>query len=140
MLEEFWGCIEWEPIKEKGKKQWRLLPKYTVDIHSKEYKRKLRDRLLVEWSYTAHWVDSAIKVAYSILKTWRKNYMKGYRKRRRPVVRRLFTRVKQTLLKLEGEKLRLTIKPDEYVYLDLSRRYFRLLIEVSSAGLEVSNC
>jgi len=51
--------------------------------------------------------------------------MKGYRKRRRPVVRRLFTRVKQTFLKLEGEKLRLTIKPDEYVYLDLSAQIFQ---------------
>jgi len=25
--------------KVKGKSQWRLLPKYAVDIHSKEYRR-----------------------------------------------------------------------------------------------------
>ncbi|PSO07574.1 hypothetical protein B9Q04_10190 [Candidatus Marsarchaeota G2 archaeon BE_D] len=71
-LEELWGLIEWEKRKVKGKSQWRLLPKYKVDIHSKEYRRKLRDRLLQEWPYAAHWVDSAIKTAYSILKSWRK--------------------------------------------------------------------
>jgi len=43
--------------------------------------------------------------------------------------------VSQTLIKLEGEKLRVTIKPGEYVYLDLSKRYFPLPQEVSSAGL-----
>jgi len=72
------------------------------------------------------WVDSAIKTAYSILNSWRKNYLKGDRERRRPTARRLFARAKQTLVKLEGEKLRLTVKPGEYVYLDLSKRYFPL--------------
>ncbi|PSN94193.1 hypothetical protein B9Q06_09895, partial [Candidatus Marsarchaeota G2 archaeon ECH_B_2] len=135
ILEELWGALEWEKRKLPRKKQWRLLPKYKVDIHSKEYRRKLRDRLLADWPYAAHWVDSAIKTAYSILKSWRKNYVKGYRKRRRPVARRLFARAKQTLIKLEGEKLRLTVKPGEHVFLDLSKRYFKLPGEVSSAGL-----
>jgi len=135
ILEELWSHIEWEKRKVKGKKQWRLLPKYTVDIHSKEYKKELRDSLLQEWPYAAHWVDSAIKTAYSILKSWRKNYVKGERKRRRPTAKRLFVRAKQTLIRLEGEKLRLTVKPGEHVYLDLSARYFKLPSEVSSAGL-----
>ncbi|MFP3262157.1 MAG: transposase, partial [Nitrososphaeria archaeon] len=52
-----------------------------------------------------------------------------------PTARRLFARVKQTLIKLEGERLRLTIKPGEHVYIDLSKRYFPLPKEVSSAGL-----
>jgi len=135
ILEELWSNIEWEKRKVKGKKQWRLLPKYKVDIHSKEYKKKLRESLLEDWPYAAHWVDSAIKTAYSILKSWRKNYVKGDRKRRRPTAKRLFARAKQTLIKLEGEKLRVTVKPGEYVYLDLSARYFKLPSEVSSAGL-----
>jgi putative transposase len=106
-----------------------------VDVHSKEYKKELRDRLLVDWPFAARWVDSSIKTVYFIFKSWRKNYVKGHRKRRRPAARRLFARVKQALLKLEGEKLRVTLKPGEYVYLDLSRRYFPLPREVSSAGL-----
>jgi len=135
VIEELWNSIEWKKRKTPGKKQWRLLPKYKVDVKSKEYKKKLRDRLLQEWPYAAHWVDSAIKTAYSLLKSWRKNYVKGERKRRRPTARRLFARAKQTLLKLEGEKLRVTVKPDEYVYIDLTHRYFPLPSEVSSAGL-----
>jgi len=135
ILGELWSNIEWEKRKVNGKRQWRLLPKYKVDIHSKEYKKKLRESLLEGWPYAAHWVDSAIKTAYSILKSWRKNYVKGDRKRRRPTAKRLFVRAKQTLIKLEGEKLRVTVKPGEYVYLDLSARYFKLPIEVSSAGL-----
>jgi len=135
VLEELWNNIEWEKRKVKGKKQWRLLPKYKADIHSGEYKKKLRESLLVDWPYAAHWVDSAIKTAYSILKSWRKNYVKGERKRRRSTVKRLFVRAKQTLIKLEGERLRVTIKPGEHVYLDLSKRYFPLPGEVSSSGL-----
>jgi len=135
VLEELWNSIEWEKRKVNGKKQWRLLPKYKVDIHSGKYKRKLRESLLEDWDYAAHWVDSAIKTAYSIFKTWRKNYVKGERKRRRPTARRLFVRAKQTLVKLEDERLRVTVKPAEYVYLDLSKRYFPLPQEVSSSAL-----
>jgi len=135
VLEELWNSIEWEKRKVNGKKQWRLLPKYKVDIHSKEYKKKLRESLLVDWPYAAHWVDSAIKTAYSIFKSWRKNYVKGDRRRRRPTAKRLFARAKQTLIKLEGEKLRVTVKPGEHVHIDLTHRYFPLPSEVSSAGL-----
>jgi len=135
VLEEPWDNIEWEKEKVKGKKQWRLIPKYKVDVKSKEYKKELRDSLLQEWPYAAHWVDSAIKTAYSILKSWRKNYVKGERKRNKPTARRLFARAKQTLIKLEGERLRLTIKPGGYLYIDLSKRYFPLPKEVSSVGL-----
>jgi putative transposase len=135
VLEELWNNIEWEKRKIPGKKQWRLLPKYKVDVHSGKYKKKLRESLLEDWDYAAHWVDSAIKTAYSIFKSWRKNYVRGDRKRNKPTARRLFVRAKQTLIKLEGEKLRVTIKPGEHVYLDLSKRYFKLPSEVSSAGL-----
>ena len=41
VLEELWDSIEWEKRKVKGKKQWRLLPKYKVDIHSGKYKNCL---------------------------------------------------------------------------------------------------
>ena len=135
VLEELWENVEWKKRKVNGKKQWRLLPKFKVDIHSREYRKKLRDSLLEDWPYAAHWVDSAMKTAYSIFRSWRKNYVKGDRKRNKPTAKRLFARVKQTLVKLEGEKLRLTVKPDEHVYIDLSKRYFPLPKEVSSAGL-----
>ena len=45
-LEELWESVEWKKRKVNGKKQWRLLLKYKVDIHSGEYKKTLRDGLL----------------------------------------------------------------------------------------------
>jgi len=51
VLEELWDNIEWEKRKVKGKKQYRLLPKYKVNIHSKDYKRRLRDSLLQGWPF-----------------------------------------------------------------------------------------
>jgi putative transposase len=73
-----------------------------------------------------HWVDSALKTAFSIIKSWKKNYVNGTRKRHKPVVSRQFVRVKQTLMKREGDHLRITIKPREFVYIDLAKRYFKL--------------
>ena len=34
------------------------MPKYKVDIHSREYKKKFRDNLLEDWPYPAHWVSN----------------------------------------------------------------------------------
>jgi len=47
ILRELWGQhrVREEEVK-GGKKQWRLLPKYKVDVKSKKYKKELRDRLL----------------------------------------------------------------------------------------------
>ena len=97
-----------------------LIPK------SKEFKRDLRNTLFRDWDYASHHVDSAIKVAYSILKSWRRNYLKGRRKRKKPVVKRKFVRVKETLYKFEDWKIRITIKPwKNYLEFDLSRAWFR---------------
>ncbi|MCQ5374571.1 MAG: hypothetical protein NO515_06100 [Candidatus Methanomethylicia archaeon] len=67
--------------------------------------------------------------------SWRKNYNKGDRKRACPRAKRLFIRVKQTLCRLEGDMLRVTISPRKFVYFDLSRRYFKLPSELSSNGI-----
>ncbi|NJD78252.1 MAG: transposase [Candidatus Methanoperedens sp.] len=123
MIKDIWETIEWEEIPIKGKKQKRLIPHYKKD---KVMKSILRDRYLENWEYANHWVDSALKTAYSILGSWKKNYIKGRRKRNYPVVKRPFARIKQTMMKLEGDKLRITIKPYEYLYIDLSKRYFKL--------------
>jgi hypothetical protein len=69
-----------------------------------------------------------------MMDSWRKNYVKGYGKRECPRARRLFIRVKQTLCKLEGDRLRVSISPRRYVYFDLSKRYFKIPKEVSSRG------
>ncbi|WXG44257.1 MAG: zinc ribbon domain-containing protein [Promethearchaeati archaeon SRVP18_Atabeyarchaeia-1] len=132
MLQCTWRTTEWRKHQIKGKKQHRLYPIYRKD---NAFRRELRDRCLEEWCYAAHWVDSALKTAFSIMASWKRNYDKGERKRTCPHAGRLFLRAKQTLLKLEGEKLRVTMKPHEFVYIDLSRRYFKLPDSVSSAGI-----
>jgi len=48
-----------------------MVPKF------REFKRNLRNFLLEKWSYAAHYVDSAIKVAYPIINSWKRNYLKG---------------------------------------------------------------
>jgi putative transposase len=79
--------------------------------------------------------NNTLKTAFSIMDSWRKNYVKGDRKRKCPEARRQFIRVKQTLCKLEGDRLRATISPRKFVYFDLSKRYFKIPKEVSSNGI-----
>ncbi|RDE15715.1 MAG: hypothetical protein C4K47_02445 [Candidatus Thorarchaeota archaeon] len=132
MLQSIWRTTEWKKHQIKGKKQHRLYPKYRKD---NAFKRELRNKCLEEWCYAAHWVDSAIKTAFSILASWKRNYDRGERRRVCPCSGRLFLRIKQTLLKLEEDTLRITLRPREFVYIDLSRRYFKLPDNVSSVGL-----
>ncbi|BAD84843.1 probable transposase [Thermococcus kodakarensis KOD1] len=100
----------------------RLIPYFP---QSNEFKRELRNKLLKDWPFAKHYIDSAIKTAYSILKSWRGNYLKGKRKRAKPVVKRKFVRVKTTLMKVEGSRIRITVKPrEEYLELDFSKEWF----------------
>ncbi|MEM2377759.1 MAG: hypothetical protein QXV05_04480 [Candidatus Korarchaeum sp.] len=56
----------------------------------------MRDELMKNWGYSKHYVDSAIREAYSLLKSWRRNYSKGRRKEK-PAIKKRFVRVKGTL-------------------------------------------
>jgi putative transposase len=132
MLKDIWMSIRWKKVKINGRDQFRLLPVYSKD---NQFKRCLRDKYLKAWVYSAHWVDSALMTAFSMMDSWRKNYVKGCRKRKCPKARRLFVRVKQTLCKLEGDRLRVSITPRGFVYFDLSKRYFKIPKEVSSSGV-----
>ena len=113
-------------------KQTRLLPYLNA---ARQFKSEIRSKYLKGWTYAAHWVDSAEKAAFGIIKSWKGNYNEGERTRTCPRAKRLFARVKQSLLKMEHDKLRITIKPHEYVWIDLSRRWFKLPNEISPEGL-----
>jgi putative transposase len=122
MISEIWDNIIWIEKPKKNSKQKRIFP----SIPSYAFKKAMRDEFFVGWQYASHWIDSAIKTAFSIINSWKKNYNKGRRKRNKPVVKQFYVRVKQTLMKIEGERIRITIKPREFVYIDLSGRYFSL--------------
>jgi len=132
-IDEIWNNTTWREKKVKhryslgnGEHKYyettRLLPYFPK---SNEFKRELRNELLKDWPFAKHYVDSAIKTAYSILESWRKNYLKGRRKKKKPIVKRKFVRVKTTLMKVEGSKIRITAKPrEEYFELDYSGEWF----------------
>jgi putative transposase len=78
VIGDIWGSIRWRKVKIKGKNQFRLLPIYRKDNGFRKY---LRNKHLKGWIYAAHWVDSVLKTAFSIMDSWKKNYVKGGRGR-----------------------------------------------------------
>ncbi|RLF81266.1 transposase, partial [Thermococci archaeon] len=142
-IDEVWEKITWKGKKVKhrysiGNKKYkyyetiRLIPTLP---QSKEFKKSLRGKLLQNWPFAKHYVDSIIKTAYSILDSWRKNYLKGRRKRKKPLVKRKFVRVKTTLMKVEGSKIRITVRPrEEYLELDYSDEWFHERIKDWKVG------
>jgi len=60
--------------RDQGRKPVRPFPRYKKDD---EFEKSLRNKYLEGWSFAAHWVDSALVTAFSIMESWRKNYNKG---------------------------------------------------------------
>jgi putative transposase len=120
-LDEIWTKIRWiEKCDKKGKR--RLIPIIPKDNN---FKNHLRNLLLENWSYSKHYVDSAIKQAYSMLKSWRRSYLKGERHREKPVVRKRFVRIKETLYTYKDGKIKVSVKPhEEYLVFDISKAWF----------------
>jgi len=121
-VDEIWAGIRWiEKHDRKGRK--RLIPIIPKDNIFKNH--HLRNLLMEGWGYSKHYVDSAIKQAYSIIKSWRRSYVKGERRRKKPVVKRRFVRVKETLYTFKDGKIKVSIKPhEEYLVFDVSRAWF----------------
>lgn len=80
-IDIIWENMEWIERRQRNyyiaRQEWRRIKKYyyvkrviPIIPKSREFKRNLRNELLKDWSYTSHYVDSAIKVAYSILNSW----------------------------------------------------------------------
>jgi len=145
-IDTIWDNIEWIEKKQKNyylvkqgrrkvKKYYYVKRLFPIIPKSKESKRALRDQLLKDWNYASHYVDSAIKTAYSILNSWRRNYIKGKRGRNKPVVKRKFVRVKETLYRFRDEKIVITIRPRQlYLEFDLSKAWFRGRVEGCGLG------
>jgi putative transposase len=121
-VDEIWAEIRWiEKYDKKGRK--RLIPVIPKDNNFKNH--YLRKLLMEGWSYSKHYVDSAIKQAYSMLKSWRRSYLKGERHREKPVVRKRFVRIKETLYTYKDGKIKVSVKPhEEYLVFDVSRAWF----------------
>jgi putative transposase len=81
--------------------------------------KALRNQFIGSWTYTKHFVDGALKDAWSILKSWRSNYIRGVRKRVKPVVRKGFARFKTTMLSWKDGVLRLSVRPRRFIRFDM---------------------
>jgi putative transposase len=135
-IDIIWENIDWKyrfPRIEK-RKQVVIIPgklKVPELPKSKSFKKKLRDELLLNCPYARHWVDAVIRTAYSIMESWRKRYLKGSARKVMPRVRRRFARCKITLMKVDyGEKkIRITVRPGEYIEVSWSSRWFTRRVE-----------
>ncbi len=146
VIESIWDNVKWVERKQRDyyviKQGRRKIKKYYYAKRliptipkSKEFNRGLRDALLENWGYASHYVDSAIETAYSILNSWRKNYLRGRRRRDKPVVKREFVRVKGALYVYRNGKIRITIKPRElYLKFDLSGAWFKRRVREYDLG------
>jgi Probable transposase. len=129
-LDWLWERTKIERKEVKGKKVTKIkitLPK------KKEVYKKLRDELEKINVLASHYVDKAIIDAYSILKGWRRRAEKGQASLRKPTLRKVYVRVKSTLRKVEGEEVRITVRPFEYVTFSWSRTWFSRRVK----GLEL---
>jgi len=85
-VDEIWNNIVWIEKKNfyrvKGNKNYYVTRIIPIVPKSNEFKNHyLRNSLMKDWRYSKHYVDSAIKQAYSIVKSWRRSYIKGERRR-----------------------------------------------------------
>ncbi|QXJ35384.1 RNA-guided endonuclease InsQ/TnpB family protein [Saccharolobus shibatae] len=122
--------IERKEVK-KGKK---AITKVKITLpKKKEVYKELRDELEKINVLASHYVDKAINDAYSILKSWKRRAEKGQASLRKPTLRKVYVRVKSTLRKVEGESVRITIRPYEYVTFSWSHKWFSRRVK----GLEL---
>jgi putative transposase len=137
-IDIIWDSIEWRyrfPRIERRKRKQIVITPYKFKVpelpKSKSFKKKLRDELLLDCPYAKHWVDAVIRTSYSIMESWRKRYLKGRARKVKPRVRRRFARCKITLMRVDyGEKrIRITVKPGEYIEVSWSGRWFTRRVE-----------
>ena len=71
------------------------------------------------WDYPTHYCHSACRVATSMLKSWRKLKRKGLAKSDKPIARKLFIQFDSQLVKFEGDRIRISVKPRKFIYIHL---------------------
>ncbi|MEM0483062.1 MAG: transposase, partial [Nitrososphaerota archaeon] len=121
-VDEIWARIRWvERFNGLGRR--RIIPIIPKDGGFKHH--YLRGLLMGDWAYSKHYVDSAIKQAYSIIKSWRRNYIRGERSREKPTVKKRSVRIKETLYRFRDGRITVSVKPyREYLEFDISEAWF----------------
>jgi putative transposase len=130
-----WDNIRWKYSfpelvrKGKGKKLVvirGLKVRIPIIPGDRAFKKRLREELMKGNPYAAHWVDAVIRTAYSIMKNWRKRYLKGRARKVKPRVRRRFARCKTTLMKIDyqAKTIRIALRRGEYLSISWRSTWF----------------
>jgi len=126
-LDWLWNGIKIERKEvKKGKKTFTKV-KITLPKKKGVYK-KLRNELERINVLASHYVDKVINDAYSILESWKRRASL-----KKPTLKKVYVRIKSTLRNVEGESVRITVKP--YQYLTFSWSHTRFSRKVK--GLEL---
>jgi putative transposase len=132
-IDMIWDNIEWRysfpKIVRKGEKLVvirGLKMGIPVIPRDRAFRNRLREELMKDSPYTARWVDSVIRTAYSIMESWRKRYLKGRARKIKPRIRRRFARCKTTLIKIDyqAKSIRITLKQGEYLSISWKSTWF----------------
>ncbi len=102
---------------------------------------KLRKAVYGEWKrrwypkYHTHYCHSACKIAMAILKNFRKRKRKGLTDKDKPEVRKNFVKLEEMLFKFEGDRVKITTSPRNWITVDLAvGEYQREFIEAWKRG------
>jgi len=80
----------------------------------------IKNEIRQKWNYTCQYHVTACRIACSILKTWRKKIKKKEADPNNPPkVKRLFVKFHSSLFRFTGDRLRITVRAKEYIWLDL---------------------
>nr|CAB56750.2 putative transposase [Acidianus ambivalens] len=127
----------WEKVKverKEVKKGKKVFTKVKVKLPKKKKVYKiLRDELEKINKLASTYVDKAINDTYSILRSWRRRAEKGQASLSKPTLRKVYVRIKSTLRKVDGESVRITVRPYEYITFSWSHTWFSRRVK----GLEL---
>ncbi|RLE97622.1 MAG: transposase, partial [Thermoprotei archaeon] len=86
--------------------------------------------------YASHWCHSAVRVATSMLKSWRKRCRRGEADPGRPPrARKLFMRLDDHVARFRGDRVVITVEPRRYLVLRLTLgEYQRRFVEAWRRG------
>jgi len=71
------------------------------------------------WDYSTHFCHSACKIALAMLKSFRRLKRKRLAKGDRPEAKKLFMQLDPQLYKFYGDKIRISVKPRKFLFIDL---------------------
>ena len=83
-----------------------------------DLRREMKQWFDSRYSYAKHHINPVCRSSVAILKSFKKNH----HKKRYPEVMRLAIRLDSELVKIAGDKIRITIRPGEYDYIPINSR------------------